>query len=105
MWGILAMGLADLWGIEDLHCQKVESAKWLKHKLRATKGANNLNKPMVDLGFLSWLEFVMQAFGDSLNSLVLRPSWLYPSSVKNKNKTKNVGDSNYSDLLSEIIFF
>ena len=25
-------------GIADLHCQKVESTKWLKHKLRATIG-------------------------------------------------------------------
>ena len=31
-WLILAMGLADLWGIADLHCQKVESTKWLKHR-------------------------------------------------------------------------
>ena len=30
------MGLANLWGIADLHCQKVESIKWLKHKLRGT---------------------------------------------------------------------
>jgi hypothetical protein len=29
------MGLADLLGIADLHCRKVESTKWLKHKLRA----------------------------------------------------------------------
>ena len=34
----LAMGLADLLGIADLHCRKVESTKWLKHKLRATIG-------------------------------------------------------------------
>ena len=34
----LAMGLADLMGIADLHCRKVESTKWLKHKLRATIG-------------------------------------------------------------------
>ena len=27
------MGLADLLGIADLHCRKVESTKWLKHKL------------------------------------------------------------------------
>ena len=26
---ILVMGLADLRGIADLHCQKVESTKWL----------------------------------------------------------------------------
>ena len=31
--GGCAMGLADLWGIADLHCRKVESTKWLKHKL------------------------------------------------------------------------
>ena len=46
------MGLADLLGIADLHCQKVESTKWLKYKLRASIGANSLNKPMADLGFL-----------------------------------------------------
>ena len=34
--GYWLMGLADLWGIADLHCPKVESTKWLKHKLRAT---------------------------------------------------------------------
>ena len=34
----LDMGLADLLGIADLHCRKVESTKWLKHKLRATLG-------------------------------------------------------------------
>ena len=33
---ILAMGLADLLGIADLHFQKVKSTKWLKYKLRAT---------------------------------------------------------------------
>ena len=32
----VAMGLADLLGIADLHCRKVESNKWLKHKLRAS---------------------------------------------------------------------
>ena len=52
------VGLADLLGISDLHCQKVESNKWLKNKLG---------------GFLfllrlagGWLEFIMQAFGFSL---------------------------------------
>ena len=35
---VVVAGLADLWGIADLHCQKVESTKWLKHKLRATLG-------------------------------------------------------------------
>ena len=41
VWWILAMGLADDLGIADLHCQKVESPKWLKvkpHSLRATLG-------------------------------------------------------------------
>ena len=37
-WWILAMGLADLLGIADLHCPKIESTKWLKLKLRATIG-------------------------------------------------------------------
>ena len=32
------MGLADLLGIEDLHCQKVEGTKWLKHKVGAMLG-------------------------------------------------------------------
>ena len=32
----VAMGLTDLWGNADLHCQKVESTKWLRNKLRAT---------------------------------------------------------------------
>ena len=32
------MGLADLWWIADMHCRKVESTKWLKHKLRAIIG-------------------------------------------------------------------
>ena len=35
------MGLADLLGIADLHCQKVKSTKWLKHKLRATLGVTS----------------------------------------------------------------
>ena len=35
---LLAMGLADLLGIADLHYQKVKSIKWLKHELRATIG-------------------------------------------------------------------
>jgi hypothetical protein len=48
----IAMGLADRLGIADLHCRKVESTKWLKHKLRATWEASSLNKPMADLGFL-----------------------------------------------------
>jgi hypothetical protein len=36
VWWILAMGFADLLGIADLYCRKVESTKWLKHKLRPT---------------------------------------------------------------------
>ena len=35
---IKSMGLADLFGFANLHCRKVESTKWLKHKLRATIG-------------------------------------------------------------------
>ena len=39
IWMIrIAIGLPDLWGIADLHCRKVKSTKWLKHKLRATLG-------------------------------------------------------------------
>ena len=38
VWWILAMGLADLLGIADLDCRKVQSTKGLKHKLRATLG-------------------------------------------------------------------
>ena len=30
MWCILAMGVADLGGIADLHYQKVKNTKWLK---------------------------------------------------------------------------
>ena len=32
------VGLADLWGIVDLHGRKVKSTKSLKHKLKATLG-------------------------------------------------------------------
>ena len=66
------MGLADLFGIADLHCRKVECTKWLKHKLRVTlegqyfeqtKGISGFSFP---LRFTrGQLEFVMQAFGDS----------------------------------------
>ena len=35
LW-ILAMDFADLMGTEDLDCRKVESTRWLKHRLRAT---------------------------------------------------------------------
>ena len=41
VWWILAMGLADLLRIADLHCRKVESTKWLKHKLRTTIGGQS----------------------------------------------------------------
>ena len=37
LW-ILAMSLVDLLRIAHLHCRKVGSIKWLKHKLRATIG-------------------------------------------------------------------
>ena len=68
----LAMGLADLLGIPDLHCRKVKSIKWLKHKLRATLGGQYFEQTDGRSGFsfpLSFsggqLEFVTQAFGDS----------------------------------------
>ena len=67
------MGLADLLEIADLHCRKVESTKWLKHKLRATLGGQKFEQTDGRSGFsfpLSFsggrLEFVAQAFGDSL---------------------------------------
>ena len=41
VWWILAMGLADLLGIADLHCRKVESTKWLKHKLKSCRTGPN----------------------------------------------------------------
>ena len=66
------MGLADLLGIADLHCRKVESTKWLKHKLKATLGGQKFEQTDGRSGFsfpLSFsggrLEFVTQAFGDS----------------------------------------
>ena len=73
MWWILAIGLADLWGIADLHCRKVKSTKWLKHKLRATLGGQYFEQTDGRSGFPfplrfagGRLEFVKQAFGDSL---------------------------------------
>ena len=72
MWYLLAMDLADLLGIADLHCLKVESTKWLKHKLRVTLGGQQFEQTDGRSGFsfpLSFsggrLEFVTQAFGDS----------------------------------------
>ena len=66
------MGLADLLGIADLHCRKVESTKWLKYKLRATIGGRKFEQTNGRYGFsfpLSFsggqLEFVTQAFVDS----------------------------------------
>ena len=66
------MGLADLLGIADMHCRKVESTKWFKHKLRATLGSQYFEQTHGRSGFslpLSFsggrLEFVTQAFGDS----------------------------------------
>ncbi len=70
------MCLADLLGIADLDCGKVESTKWLKHKLRATfagqtKGRSGFSLPLRFAG--GRLEFVTQAFEDSpkLTSTVL----------------------------------
>ena len=60
-------------GLSDLYRQKVESTKWLKHKLRVTlegqyfeqtKGISGFSFPLRFTG--GQLEFVMQAFGDSL---------------------------------------
>ena len=67
MWWILAIGLADLLGIADLHCQKIESTKWLKNKLRASIGGQcGICGFPFPLGFAGGrLEFVMQVFGDS----------------------------------------
>ena len=50
------MGLVDLFRIADLHCQKVESTKWLKDKLR-TYGRS---------GFPFPLRSVMRLLGSSL---------------------------------------
>ena len=67
------MGLADLLGNADLHCRKVESTKWLKHKLRATLGGQLFEQTDGRSGFSfplrfagGRLEFGTQAFGDSL---------------------------------------
>ena len=72
MWWILAMGLADLLGIADLHCQKVESTKWLKHKLRAMIGGQKFEQTNGRSGFPfrlksvgGWLEFVPWILGGS----------------------------------------
>ena len=66
------MGLANLLGIADLHCRKLESTKWLKHKLRATLGGqwfeqtNGRSRFSFPLRFDGGqLEFVKQAFGES----------------------------------------
>ena len=71
VWWILAMGLADLLGIADLHCRKVESTKWLKHKNQKVAGnypsiqftqvfqifrLENQNNQLLLLGFLQTSE-------------------------------------------------
>ena len=63
------MGLADLLGIADLHCRKVESTKWLKHKLRATIGGQKFEHTDGRSGFPLPLRFAVgqQDFGGSLN--------------------------------------
>ena len=66
VWWILAMGLADLQGIADLHCRKVESTKWLKHKMRATLGGQQQ----------IWVSF----------SFEVHRGYIYISSVKNKQR-------------------
>ena len=50
-------GLGRFWRIADLHCRKVESTKWLKHKLKATIGGQKQIWISFSLGF------IMQAFG------------------------------------------
>ena len=43
---------ADLWGIADLHCRKVESTKWLKHKVSYAR------RPIVGTNqWHSWVSF------------------------------------------------
>ena len=66
------MGLADLLGIADLHCPKVESTKWLKPKLRATIGGQYFEQTNGKSGFSfplrsdgGWLEFVARILGGS----------------------------------------
>ena len=66
------MGLADLWGIADLHCRKFKNTKWLKHKHRATLGGQQLEQTDGRSGFSfplrfagGRLEFVTQAFRGS----------------------------------------
>ena len=79
------MGLADLLGIADLDCRKVESTKGLKHKLRATLGGQQFEQTNGRSGF----SFPLSFSGGRLvwpNSLVRRPPWLHASSVKNKQK-------------------
>ena len=72
------MGLADLFGIADLHCRKVESTKWLKHKLRATIGGQEFEQTNDRSGFpfpmrFAWgrLEFVRRILGVLRSSLAV----------------------------------
>ena len=68
---MLAVGLADLWGIADLHCRKVKSTKWLKTNcatlgdqyFEQTDGRSGFPFPLRFAG--GQLEFVTQAFGGS----------------------------------------
>ena len=63
------MGLEDLLGIADLHCQKVESTQWLKHKLRATIGGQYIEQtngfPFPLRSVRGRLEFITQILGGS----------------------------------------
>ena len=52
-----AMGLADLLGIVDLHCRKVETTKWLRYKLRATIGGQKFEQTEGRSGFPFPLRF------------------------------------------------
>ena len=66
------MGLVDLLGIADLHCRKVKSTKWLKHKLRATIGGQEFEQtdgrsgvPFPLRSVRGRLEFITQILGGS----------------------------------------
>ena len=71
------MGFEDLYGIADLHCQKVESTKWLKHKLcrvrrpigEQTDGRTGFPFPLRFAG--GRLEFVTQALGIPQSSVAV----------------------------------
>ena len=57
--------------IADLHCRKVESTEWLKHKLcHVRRPIVSTNRWQIWVSFSlevcrGWLEFITQAFGGS----------------------------------------